>query len=158
MQLFEEFQADDHVYIYPSSRKFYPQELPQIKEELEAFKNQMLEAFDIQMEIDLPYERFIVFAIHFENKSQMNKVIDQTASCILKLEAQYDISLLDRMNVSFKQGQYIQYKELKDFKKLIKNRSVTAKTVVFNNLITKLQDYRENWELPIEESWYDRYL
>jgi hypothetical protein len=62
------------------------------------------------------------------------------------------------MNISFKQGQYIQYKELSDLKKLIKNRAITAKTIVFDNLVNTIEDLEENWELPLSESWYNRYL
>ena len=66
--------------------------------------------------------------------------------------------MLDKMNVCFKQGEFVQYKELKDFKKLVKKRAVTAKTIVFDNLITNNNDFKHNWEVPIEESWYNRFL
>ena len=51
------------------------------------------------------------------------------------------------MNVCFKQGEYVQYKELKDFKKLVKNKAVTAKTIIFDNLITNKYDFQNFWEI-----------
>ena len=62
------------------------------------------------------------------------------------------------MNACFKQGEYVQYKDLKEFKKLLKNKAVTAKTIIFDNLITTKLDFDNNWEISIEESWYNRYL
>ena len=62
------------------------------------------------------------------------------------------------MNVCFKQGEYVQYKELKEFKQLVKNKAVTAKNIVFDNLITNKHDFQNYWEIPIEESWYNRFF
>ena len=62
------------------------------------------------------------------------------------------------MNVWFKQGEHVQYKELKDFKKLLKNRAVTAKTIIFDNLVNNKEDLENYWEITIEDSWYNRFL
>jgi hypothetical protein len=62
------------------------------------------------------------------------------------------------MNVCFKQGEHVQYKDLKDFKKLLKNKALTGKSIIFDNLITTKQDFDNFWEIPIEESWYNRFL
>ena len=79
-------------------------------------------------------------------------------SFILSLQETYDVSLLDKMNVCFKQGEFVQYKELKDFKKLLKNKALTGKSIIFDNLISIKQDLDNHWEMPIEESWYNRFL
>jgi hypothetical protein len=68
------------------------------------------------------------------------------------------VQLLDKMNVCFKQGDFVQYKELKEFKKLLKNRAVTGRTIIFDNLITSKIDFENYWEVPIEDSWYNRFL
>jgi hypothetical protein len=62
------------------------------------------------------------------------------------------------MNICFKQGEFVQYKDLKDFKKLLKNKALTGKSIIFDNLITNKQDFENLWEIPIEESWYSRFL
>jgi hypothetical protein len=79
-------------------------------------------------------------------------------SFILELQNKYNIELLDKMNVCFKQGEFVQYKELKDFKKLLKNKAVTSKTIIFDNLITTKHDFDNFWEVTIEDSWYRRFL
>ena len=84
--------------------------------------------------------------------------MDSQVDFIIDLQNNYKVSLLDRMNVCFKQGEYVQYKELKDFKKLVKNRAVTAKTIIFDNLITNKHDFQNFWEIPIAESWDNRFF
>ena len=60
------------------------------------------------------------------------------------------------MNITFKQGEYISYKSIIDFKKLIKNRSVSSNTLVFNNLVVKKSDLKSDWEIPASKSWHSR--
>ena len=74
------------------------------------------------------------------------------------MEQTYNIDLLDKMNVSFKQGEFVAYKTLSDFKKMAKNRSVSPNTIVFNNLVTNIAEYRTNWEIPAKDSWHNRFL
>ena len=61
---------------------------------------------------------------------------------------------MDKMNACFKQGEYVQYKDLKDFKKLIKDKGVNKNTIVFDNLISTKMEFDEYWEVPASESWY----
>jgi hypothetical protein len=62
------------------------------------------------------------------------------------------------MNVTFRQGEYIAYKPLKEFREMAKNKAVSAKTVVFNNLVATKQEYLEDWEVPAGESWHKRFF
>ncbi|MCD6544374.1 MAG: ABC transporter ATPase, partial [Flavobacteriaceae bacterium] len=77
----------------------------------------------------------------------------QLVTFILGLEEKYNISLLDKVNVCFKQGEYIQLKEISDFKKLIKNRGVSKNTIVFNHFVNIKQEYENDWEMPASDSW-----
>ena len=84
--------------------------------------------------------------------------IDAIVTFILEIQSDYEVTLLDKMNVCFKQGEFVQYKELKEFKTLLKNKAVTEKTIVFDNLITNKFDFENYWEISMEESWYNRFL
>ena len=48
--------------------------------------------------------------------------------------------------------------KLSDFRKMAKAKSVSANTVVFNNLVNTKAEYLENWEVPAKESWHNRFL
>jgi len=68
------------------------------------------------------------------------------------------VILLDKMNVSYKQGEFIAYKPLSDFKKMAKQKAVSKNTIVFNNLVNNKQEYKEHWEVPAAESWHARFM
>ena len=77
---------------------------------------------------------------------------------IQDIEKRFKVDLLDRMNVSYKQGEFVAYKPLLEFKKMAKNRAISPKTIVFDNLVATKAEYREHWEVPAAESWHKRFF
>ena len=156
---FEDLPEESKVWIYPSNRKFYPNEISEIEAKLKDFVENWKQKDDnFKASYRFLYNRFLIIVADDENATLTNTDIDLSVSFILELQKMYNVELLDRMNICFKQGDYIQYKELKDFKKLLKNRAVTGKTIIFDNLITSKTDLENHWEVPIEDSWYNRFL
>jgi hypothetical protein len=150
---------DAKVWIYPSNRKFYPNEIEEIEEKVKIFlQTWKPDDENFKTSYKFLYNRFIILFADDKNLTLKNTDIDTSVSFILELQNDYKVELLDKMNVCFKQGEFVQYKDLKDFKKLLKNKAVTAKTIVFDNLITTKQDFDTFWEVAIEESWYRRFL
>ena len=149
---------DARIWVYPSSRKFYPQEIEKLEEKILDFVSSWKkEDENFKTSFQLLYQRFIVFYTD-ENTQLTQKDIDLQVGFVLKLQQEYEIELLDRMNVCFKQGEFIQYKDVKSFRKLLKSKSVNDKTIVFNNLIQTKEELENHWEVPITESWYNRFL
>ena len=104
------------------------------------------------------FNRFIVFFADDSTTPLEIADIDASVQFILQLQQEHKVDLLDKMNVCFKQGEYVQYKDLKDFKKLLKNKAVTGKSIVFDNLITTKEEFDAYWEGPISDSWYGRFV
>ena len=48
--------------------------------------------------------------------------------------------------------------DLKDFKRLIKDKGVSKKTTVFNNMITTKSELAYDWEINIMDSWLGRFV
>ncbi len=147
------------VWVYQASRTFSEIELSQIKEEVEAFIEEWTaHGADLKAGYEVKYKRFIVLAIDQSFNSASGCSIDASVHFIQTLEKKYDVLLLDKMNVSYKQGEFIAYKPLVDFKKMAKQKSVSANTIVFNNLVTNKLEYLEHWEVPASESWHSRFM
>ena len=147
------------IWIYQANRKFTEQEELEIKEALAAFVNTWTaHGQGLKAGFDLKYGRFIVLALDQSHASASGCSIDTSVRFIQELEKKYGLDLLDKMNVTFRQGNYITYKPLADFKKMVKDKAVSANTVVFNNLVTNIQEYRDNWEVAARESWHSRFI
>lgn len=147
---YTDLPQDSKVFLYPSSRKFYPQELEELTEEISRFLKENLSDFSYHFKI--LHNRFILFFIDSE-KEISKELLDKMAMFILDLENKYKVTLLDKINVCFKQGKFIQYQDMKKFRTLLKNRSISKNTVIFNNLIQNKYDFENNFEVPLSESW-----
>lgn len=156
---FDTMPGSSKIWIYQSDRKFYPQEVDEIIMKIEFFISQWENDNEqLQASYQLKYDRFLIIAVDTSKTILTMETIDASVSFILGLQNQYKIELLDKLNVCFKQGEFVQYKELKAFQKLIKSRSISAKTIVFNNLINIKEELEYAWEIPITESWHNRFL
>ena len=105
------------IWVYPSSRKFYPHEVDEIELKIKNFITSWNnENINFKCSYQFLYNRFIIIAAEDDNFSVQNSDMDLLVGFILALQNTYEVVLIDRMNVCFKQGEYVQYKELKDFK------------------------------------------
>ncbi|MFT4848053.1 MAG: hypothetical protein ACI83B_000578 [Sediminicola sp.] len=156
---FKNLPDDARVWIYQSNRKLSEEEIEILKPRTAAFLEQWTaHGQDLEAAFEVRYNRFIILGLNQENASASGCSIDASVKYIQSLEEEFEVDLLDKMNVTFYNGQFIAHKSLTDFRKMAKARSVSANTVVFNNLVNTKVEYLENWEVPAKESWHNRFL
>ena len=156
---FKELPEDARVWVYQSNRSFTEEEQKQLQEQLEAYLNQWTaHGQDLWASYELRYNRFIIIGANQGVHAVSGCSLDAFVRFIQELEQKYGVTLLDRMNVSYRQGDDIAYKNLADFKKMVKDKAVSEHTIVFNNLVNTKIEYEENWEVPLLESWHNRFL
>ena len=151
----------DHarVWIYQANRKLSDDEVASIKDQTAAFLTQWTaHGANLEAGFEIKYNRFIIIGLNQDNASASGCSIDASVHFIQDLEKQFNVDLLDKMNVTFYTGEFIAHKPLSDFRKMAKAKSVSPKTVVFNNLVNTKIDYLENWEVPAKDSWHSRFL
>lgn len=156
---FQNLPSESRIWIYQANRSFTDVEVEKIKLQLNEFLTEWTaHGVDLNAGYELKYKRFIIIGLDQKITAPSGCSIDASVFFIQQLEKEYGVDLLDRMNVSYKQGEFIAYKPLADFKKMVKNRSVSENTIVFNNLVINKEDYESNWEVPLKESWHNRFL
>lgn len=156
---FKDLPEEARIWIYQCNRSFSLEELKEVEAGLGAFLTQWTaHGSDLKAGFEIKYNRFIVIGLDQSQASASGCSIDASVHFIQALEKKFNVDLLDKMNVSYKQGEYIAYKGLKEFKKMAKDRAVSKNTIVFNNLVATKQEYLENWEVPASESWHGRFM
>lgn len=156
---FSDLPNTARIWIYQCNRSFSESELYELHELTDEFLTQWTaHGADLKAGYEMPYDRFIVIGLDQSLNSASGCSIDASVHFIQGLEQKYEVDLLDKMNVSYKQGEFVAYKSLKDFKKMAKERAVSKNTVVFNNLVATKQEYLEHWEVPASESWHARFM
>jgi len=156
---FKDLPDSSRVWIFQANRSFSEDELEQIQPKILAFlKDWTAHGQALQAAFEIRYNRFIVLGLDESQASASGCSIDKSVHFIQSLEKEYNVDLLDKMNVSFKSGEFVAHKPLLDFKKMVKQKAVSPQTIVFNNLVNTKAEYKEFWEVPMTESWHNRLL
>ncbi len=156
---FDTLPDESRIWIYQSNRKFSDQEMQQIENELQNFVEQWVaHADELQASFTTRYNRFIILAVNQEMYAASGCSIDSSVRFIQELEQRYEVDLLDKMNVTYKTGEFIAYKPLLEFKKIAKEKAVNKDTIVFNNLVNTVGEFKDFWEVPAHESWHNRFF
>jgi hypothetical protein len=156
---FENLPEDSKIWIYQSNRKFSDDEMTEIEIDLKVFiENWSAHGTGLEASYLFKYNRFVILAVNQEVQKVTGCSIDSSVAFIQNLEQKYQVDLLDKMNVTFKNGEHIAHKSLIDFKRMAKEKAVTANTIVFNNLVNSIEEFNENWEVPAGESWHSRFF
>ncbi len=147
------------IWIYQANRSFTPDELEVIRGELDNFLvHWTAHGTDLKAGYEVRYKRFLVIGLDQSAQAATGCSIDASVHFIQQLEKKYDVELLDKMNVSYKQGEFVAYKTLLEFKAMGKQKAISKNTIVFNNLVATKGEYKEHWEVPASESWHARFV
>lgn len=156
---FDTLPEYSRIWIYQSNRKFSDQEILEIENDLKSFiENWSAHGTELEASFQLKYNRFIIIAVNQDVQQATGCSIDASVNFIQNLEQKYSVDLLDKMNVTFKNGEHIAHKSLIDFKRMAKEKAVTANTIVFNNLVNTIEEFNESWEVPAADSWHSRFF
>jgi len=156
---FDTLPEHSKIWIYQSNRKFSDEEFTEIENELKSFiENWSAHGAGLQASFQLKYNRFIILAVNQDVQQTTGCSIDSSVAFIQNLEQKYQVDLLDKMNVTFKNGEHIAHKSLIDFKRMAKEKAVTENTIVFNNLVNTIEEFNENWEVAAADSWHSRFF
>lgn len=156
---FEDLPGHSKIWIYQSNRKLSDDEVSEITSATQEFiQNWAAHGTPLEASFIVKYNRFIILAINQDVQAATGCSIDSSVQFIQNLEQKYNIDLLDKMNVTYKTGEFIAFKTLIEFKQLAKSKSVSENTIVFNNLVNTIEEWQDYWEIPANESWHSRFF
>ena len=147
------------VWIYQANRQFTTSEVEQIKDKLKTFAiNWKRHGEDLKASFKIEYAQFIVLAVDENYNDISGCSIDASVAIIKDIENHFHIDLLNKMNVSFKDGENINTVSLKDFKEYAKQHKINNNTIVFNNLVSSKAEFTTSWETEAVNSWHAKFL
>jgi hypothetical protein len=150
---------NSRVWIYQSDRMFTENEIEQISEKAVAFIEQWTRHGDnLKGSFTIKYNQFLVIAVDESFNNASGCSIDASVRFIQQLENELKVDLMNKMNVSFKDGGNINIVKLTDFQEYAKAQKITEETVVFNNMVQTKAEVESKWEVPASQSWHNRFL
>ena len=156
---FSELPFHARVWIYQSDRVFTQEELTKIEAASQGFLTQWTaHGSELKAGVDFRYDRFIILGLNESIQSASGCSIDASVRFIQSIEEEFSVILMDKMNVTYRNKEHIQYIPLKDFRKMAKKKQIPSSAIVFNNLVLDKGEYETQWEVPASSSWHSRYF
>lgn len=150
---------NSRVWVYQADREFTENEIAFIKDKATEFINNWTRhGDDLKGSFTIKYNQFLVLAVDESFNNVSGCSIDSSVRFIQQLENEFQIDLMNKMNVTFKDHENINLVKLLDFQRFAKEQKVTSETIVFNNMVQTKQELENNWEIPAKESWHKRFL
>jgi hypothetical protein len=150
---------NSRVWIYQSEREFNQKEIEIISAKAIDFINQWTRhGDDLKGSFTIKYNQFLVLAVDESFNNVSGCSIDSSVRFVQQLENELALDLMNKMNVTFKDGNNINLLKLADFQKFAKEQKITSETIVFNNMVDTKEDFENNWEIPAKQSWHKRFL
>lgn len=150
---------NSRVWVYQSEREFNEKEIAVISEKaLEFINSWTRHGDDLKGSFTIKYNQFLVLAVDESFNNVSGCSIDSSVRFIQGLENELQLDLMNKMNVTFKDGENINLVKLPDFVKFAKEQKITAETIVFNNMVNTKEDFENSWEIPAKQSWHNRFL
>ena len=143
------------VWIYQSSKAFTDEQCLVISEKLNDFLSTWnYHGTDLRSAGEVLYNRFIVLFVDEGIQGAGGCSIDKSVALIKSIEADFDVDLMNRMNVAYENAGEIIVQKMMDFNSSIKNGVVNQDTVVFNNLVQTKGELLSSWKISAKSSWH----
>jgi len=150
-----QFSENSRVWVYQANRKLSDNEVLQVQTAVDNFttswtahNNQLKAAGEIR------YNRFIILTVDESQAGASGCSIDKSVRFINLLEQQFNITLLDRFNLAYREGAEVLSAPRKDFEELLKKGNINTNTIVFNNMVQNVKELQTKWEVPFKDSWH----
>lgn len=155
---FNSLSPKSKIWIYQSDKAFTDNQIPKITVLLDSFIAQwQRHGEDLKASYKISYNQFIILAVD-ENHEVSGCSIDASVHIIQKIEAQFQVVLTNKLQIAYKVGEAIQVVSLADFKKQIATSNISLETIVFNNMVTTVAALKTDWEIPVKQSWLNKYF
>jgi hypothetical protein len=103
---------------------------------------------------EILHNRFIVIKIDETGYAASGCSIDKQVQFIKVLEQKYNISLLNRLLVAYKENcNAVTVKPANEVKRMLKEGSLSLDTIYFDAAIVDAHQFATSFEIPISKSW-----
>ena len=150
---------NSRVWVYQADREFDIEEVEYICAKAILFiDNWTRHGDDLKGSFTIKYNQFLVLVVDENVTSVSGCSIDSSVRFIKELETKLKVDLMNKMNVSFKDGDMINIVKLSEFQEFAKAKKITSDTIVFNNMVNTKEDFETNWEVTADKSWHKQFL
>lgn len=147
------------VWIYQADRELTESEVQKIKQMGDQFaEDWAAHGSQIKAAFEVFHNRFIVLFADESQTTASGCSIDASVRFIQQLEREFKIDLFDRMNIAFEENSEVKTMRMNEFEQMLQSSQISESTIVFNNLVQDLGEFKNRWKIPLKDSWHSRMM
>lgn len=147
------------VWVYKGSAAFTPEQREAILERGSAFvQGWAAHGAPLDACVDVLHDRFVIIAVDEEQAMASGCGIDKSVRFVQDLERDLNIQLTDRIVLWYEEEGEMKSARVTDLPRLVAAGTITADTIVYDDLVATKGDLDEHMRAPLCETWMARYL
>ena len=144
-----------NIWIYQIDRQLKDEEKAALSSDLNEFiERWSAHGKKLKAEFEIPYNHFIVLKVDESQALASGCSIDDSVRFVKTLESKYKLSLFDRMKMAYIKEGDVKLAPLQSIHSLFNSGEISADTVVFDNTISKEEEFPSAWQVPIKDTAY----
>lgn len=148
------FDDNSRVWIYQSNRLFSMHEAIQIEELLKTFvSNWNSHGIPVKGYANLFFGQFIVLIADETGHGVSGCSTDSSVRMMKDVEQMFNVNLFDRLLLGFIVKERVQMIPMAQLSYALQNNFLDATTLYFNNTVQTLRQLKDNWLIPVKDSW-----
>jgi hypothetical protein len=155
---FDKMPANARVWVYQSDRNLSDIELQGVQQYLESQLEQWAaHGAALVGSVALLYNRFIIISVDEMHNQASGCSIDASTRWLKELGAALNVDFFNR-TIVFLEADTLKSVEMFNIKLLVNQGTITPETIIFNNLVSTIEQFNTNWKIAASQSWMKRYF
>jgi hypothetical protein len=147
------------VWVYQSDRQLTQSEAERLAAETKQFiTSWTAHNQDLRGGFEIPFNTFLVIAVDESLNEASGCSLDKKFHFIRSTGENLGIDFLNRKNIAYLRNGEVVLTNFNEFEKLLRQGEVNDDTIVFNNLVSSVQEYRQDWQKALKDSWHMQLL
>ncbi|MEM7297218.1 MAG: hypothetical protein AAF391_03005 [Bacteroidota bacterium] len=156
---FDKMPDDARLWIYQASRQLSDNEVSFVKKHTEQFLNQwQAHGNDLKASYRLEHNQFLVITVDESFSQASGCSIDSSVHLIEALQNELSVSFMTTSQVAFLLNEKIELFPFNKLKSQVQEQVITPETMIFDNTVKNVSEFREKWLVSSSQTWVNRYF
>lgn len=152
--MFPSLKGNGRIWIYAANRQLAQNEQEAIKVELSEFcASWAAHGNQLTADFDIFHNQLLVLGVDEQVASATGCSIDKATGIFQKVDAQLELDLFNRMNLTFLDNDKIRLVQMTDINQAYHAGLINDETTFLDNTISVLSELRTKWQEPFKDSW-----
>ncbi len=155
----DQMPDEARIWIYQADRKLSQEEVEKAEGLLNAFVQQWdSHGVAVKGTYEIVKGQFVLISADERQASVSGCSIDKSVAVVRQLEEAFGVNFLDKSKVAYEKDGEVSLVVFNQVKQLVDDKEITPDSLVYNNTVTTVGDWKKGWKVAAKDSWVKRFF